>query len=55
LSISVLQAKKFIGADEAVAKLETSRFYFFGVLSLTGIALLGFIATAIVTRRRVNP
>jgi hypothetical protein len=34
--------------------LETSRFYFVGVMSLTAVALLGFIATAIVTRRRVK-
>jgi hypothetical protein len=41
-------------AEVAIATLETSRFYFFGVLSLTVVALLGFIATAIVTRRRGN-
>jgi hypothetical protein len=35
-------------AEDAAAALETSRFYFVGVMSLTGVALLGFIATAIV-------
>ena len=39
-------------AEDAAAALETSRFYFIGVMSLTGVALLGFIATAIVTRQR---
>ncbi len=41
-------------ADDAAATLETARFYFFGVMSVTGVALLGFIATAIMTRRRVQ-